>query len=84
MAERNAQTTSDHVRKSPRRRTWGAMVALLICLLALSPLSALAAPAAGVNAAAVAAVPNPGAFVTLDGAGADRDLGAGPSKGNLG
>ncbi len=80
MAERIAQTMSHRAPQSPRRRKWSAAAALLICLLALSPLSALAAPAPGTNVASIAAAPNPGAFMTLDGAGADRDLGAGPSK----
>ncbi len=42
-------------------------VLALIALLALLPTASLAAP-------------NPGAFTILEGAGADRDLGAGPSK----
>ncbi len=50
----------------PGRILASAVLAIAI-LLTLNPLAALAAP-------------NPGAFTTLDGAGADRDLGTGPSK----
>ena len=66
MADRTARSGTDRTRS----RILGLGAALLICLLALSPFSAVG----------TAAAPNPGATIVLDGAGADRDLGAGPSR----
>ena len=69
MTDRTARSGTHRVGRT-LSRFWGIGAALLVCLLALAHFSAIG----------VAAAPNPGATTVLDGAGADRDLGAGPSR----